>query len=355
MTTTEPGATKSGLPKTNLPDELHAHHLLLLASGGRLMRIVQVLVELGLADMIGDGTMTADEIADKTGMHAPSLYRVLRAAAAVGILVEEPLKTFGLTPLGNGLRSNHPDGIFALVKYSIMDLTMRPYAEIMHSVRTGEPAFESAFGVSFYQYLEDNPEISRFFERFMRHWSRQTMQEDVWQQLRPQRFNRIADLGGGDGFFLSNVLREAPDTTGYLLDLPGAVAAAPPILEEHGVADRVTVIPGDFLTDDIPQGCDAYLFKGVMHNLSNDKLDLVLGKVRDALDGNPEGRLLIFDHVLEPPNQWDFGKFLDVDMLVLFGGHERTLEEFREAFDRCGFELLAEPTDHWALLECRVR
>jgi hypothetical protein len=354
MTTTEEPGTKSGLPLTNLPDERHAHHLLLLASGGRLARMVQVLAELGIADRIGDGTVTADELAEQTGTHAPSLYRVLRAAAGLGILVEEPLRTFALTPLGNGLRTNHPDGIFGLVKYSTMDLTMRPYAEIMHSVRTGEPAFERAFGVSFYQYLENNPEISRFFEGFMRHWSRQTMQEDVWQELRPQRFSKIADLGGGDGFFLSNILRETPQTTAYLLDLPGVVAAAPPVLEEHGVADRVTVVPGDFLTDEIPQGCDAYLFKGVMHNLSDAKLDLVLGKVRDAL-GDSDGRLLIFDHVLEAPNQWDFGKFLDVDMLVLFGGHERTLDEFRAAFDRCGFELLSEPTDHWALLECRVR
>jgi len=354
MTTTHDTSTRLGLPRTTLPDDLHAHHLLLLTCGVRLARIVQVINDLGLADMLVEGPATAEDLAARTETDPASLYRILRAASSLGIFVEEPVGTFAITPLGEGLRSNYTDGVQPLVKYSTMELTTRPYAEIMHSVKTGEPAFEKAFGMSFYQYLEQNPAVEAFFERFMMHWSRQTLRDEAWEQLAMHRFATIADLGGGDGYFLAHVLKHNPHLTAHLLDLPTVVASAGPILEEHGVADRATVLPGDFFTDELPRGCDAYLFKGVLHNLSDAKAELLLRRVREAI-GDTDARLLVLDHVMASANQWDFAKFLDIDMLVLFGGHERTREEFRSLFDRTGFELVSDPKNDWALLECRVR
>ncbi|RPF24896.1 methyltransferase [Streptomyces sp. TLI_185] len=334
-----------------LPTDLHAQRLLLLAGAGRLARIVHVLVELDIAERIGDGSLTVDELAAKTGTHALSLYRILRVAASVGIFKEGPEKVFSATPLSDGLRPGHPGSVLPLVRYNTMDLTLRPFERILHSVRTGAPAFDEAFGQSFYAYLESHPEAGEFFERFMLHWSRRLISEEL-PKLGLERFRRIADLGGGDGGFLAEVLRRQPETTAVLMDLPRVAASATARLTDAGVADRVTVVPGDFFREQIPGDCDAYLLKGVLHNWSDDKVLELLHRLRTAI-GNSQATLLVFDVVMSPDNRWDHGKFLDADMLVLFGGRERTLPEWHQLFAATGFELANQPEYRWSMLECR--
>ncbi|MFG2120875.1 methyltransferase [Streptomyces sp. NPDC048710] len=334
-----------------LPAELHAQQLLLLAGTGRLARVVHVLVELKIADLLAGGPRNVEELAKEAGAHELSLYRVLRSAAAVGIFAEGPVKTFSRTPLSDGLRADNPDGVLPLVKYNNMELTRRPFDEIMHSVRTGEPAFRQVFGRSFFEHLEQTPEEGEFFERFMAHWSRRLVLDGL-ADTGMERFSRIADLGGGDGWFLAQVLKRNPDATGILMDLPRVTASARPVLEEAGVADRVTVLPGDFFTDPVPTDCDAYFFKGVLHNWSDEEAVTVLRRVRDAI-GDDDARLLIFDQVMAPENEWDHAKLLDIDMLVLFGGRERVVAEWRQLLLQAGFELVNTPSHTWTTLECR--
>lgn len=338
---------------TTIPDDLHAQHLLLLASGQRLARIVHVLAELGVAELLADGPRTVTDIAERTGTHAPSLYRLLRCAATVGIFTEDPPETFGLTSLADGLRADHPDSVLPLVRYSNLEIVRRPFDNILHSVRTGEPAFGRTFDMEFYEYLDSHPAVGRFFEHFMRGWSRQLAIEEL-PRFRLERFASIADIGGGDGYFLAQILRRHPAMTGCLLDLPSVVAQAERVLAEHGVADRVTVVGGDFFTTPLPAGCDAYLLKAVLHNWSDEKAVALLRRVR-AVIGDTGASLLVVEPVIGPPNRWDYGKFLDIDMLLIFGGRERTLDEWRELFDAGGFELLNAPAHHWSLLECRPR
>nr|CAP12604.1 C3 O-methyltransferase [Streptomyces olivaceus] len=334
-----------------LPTDLHAQRLLLLAGAGRLSRVVHVLVELGIAERIGDETRTVDELAADTGTDALSLYRILRVAASVGIFQEGPAKAFSATPLSDGLRPGHPGSVLPLVQYNNLDLTRRPFEQILHSVRTGAPAFDEVFGRPFYAYLESHPEAGEFFERFMLHWSRRLVAEEL-PKLGLERFRRIVDLGGGDGGFLAEVLRRQPGTTGVLMDLPRVAASARARLAEAGLADRVTVVPDDFFRAPIPTDGDAYLLKGVLHNWSDDKVRELLHRLRAAI-GPREATLLVFDVVMSPDNRWDHGKFLDADMLVLFGGRERTLPEWRKLFAETGFELTNEPEYRWAMLECR--
>jgi multifunctional cyclase/dehydratase/O-methyltransferase len=332
---------------------LHAQQLLLLANGGRLWRIVYALAELGIADLLVDGPLPIETLAEKSGSHEVSLYRVLRCAASVGIFEEGPKRVFGLTPLAEGLRSDNRDGVLPLVKYNYYDLTAKPYDEILHAVRTGEPVFERVHNVSFPQYLSDNPQIGLFFDEFMSFWSKQFV-EDELNQYHFERFNSLADLGGGDGFFLAQVLRRNPQMTAYLFDYPNVVAKAPAVFAEHGVADRVTVDGGDLTKTGIPAGYDAYLLKAVLHWQSDEQAVGILSRIRKQIGDNPDARLLVFDSVLEPGNGWDHGKFLDVDMLVLFGGKERTVDDWRDIFTRGGFELVYEPpVFHWTLLEAK--
>ncbi|GAA0941701.1 methyltransferase [Nonomuraea longicatena] len=337
----------------NDPTRLHARQLLLLACGGRLSRVIHVLAELGVADILADGPLPVGTVAERAGAHPDALYRVLRNAASVGVFEEGPGKVFRLTPLAEGLRSDNGDGVLPLVRYNNLELTARPYDEIMHSVRTGEPAVEKALGMSFNAYLEKNPEVGLFFNEFMSFWSRQFVEEEL-EQYHFERFTSLADLGGGDGFFLAQVLRRNPGMRAYLTDYPDEVRKAGQVLAEHGVGDRVTVEGGDLLESEIVPGYDAYLFKAVLHWMSDEKAEHLLRKTRAAIGGSG-ARLLVFDSVLAPDNAWDHGKFLDVDMLVLFGGRERSLDDWRALFARAGFELVREPSVyHWTLLECKA-
>ncbi|WP_327581125.1 acetylserotonin O-methyltransferase [Nonomuraea sp. NBC_00507] len=337
----------------NDPTRLHAQQLLLLACGGRLSRVVHVLAELGVADILADGPLPVDVIAKKAGAHTDALYRILRNAASVGIFEEGPAKVFQLTPLADGLRSDNGDGVLPLVKYNNLDLTARPFDEIMHSVRTGEPAVERALGMPFNVYLEKNPEVGLFFDEFMSFWSRQFIEEEL-EQYHFERFASLADLGGGDGFFLAQVLRRNPQMTAYLFDYPDVVRKAGQVLADHGVSARVTVEGGDLNQAEIPAGHDAYLLKAVLHWMSDEKAENLLRRIRAQI-GDTGARLLVFDSVLAPDNKWDHGKFLDVDMLVLFGGRERSLDDWRTLFERSGFKLVQEPSVyHWTLLECEA-
>lgn len=337
----------------NDASSLHAQQLLLLACGGRLARVVHTLAELGVADVVADGPLGIDTLAEKTGADADSLYRVLRCAASVGIFVEGPTRTFGLTPLADGLRSDNPNGVLPLVKYNNIELTHRPFDEILHSVRTGEPSFERTLGVSFPDYLSANPEVGRFFDQFMSFWSRQFVEEEL-EQYRFERFTSLADLGGGDGFFLAQVLKRNPQMSAYLFDYPSVVAKAGPLLEEFGVRERVEIEGGDLTRADVPAGYDAYLLKAVLHWQNDEQAEGILKEIRRKMGDNADARLLVFDSVLDPGNAWDHGKFLDVDMLVLFGGRERTFDDWNALLRRGGFELVGRPNVfHWTLLEAK--
>lgn len=339
-------------PVNPVPDDLHAQHLILLACSGRLSQLVELLIEFEIADRLADGPLPVETLAEQTGTHAPSLYRILRTAASVGLFAETETKgTFELTPLADGLRSGNPRAVLALAKYNRMDLTQRAYAELRHSVRTGEPAFEKAFGVPFVEYLQRNPEIDAYYDGFMSHWSRQFVEQEL-AQWDLARFRRIADLGGGDGFFLAHVLKAFPETTGHLIELPWMAEKAAKLLAEHQVGDRAEVVAGDLRTADVPGDCDCYFIKAVLHDLNDEDAGLVLRRVRAAI-GDRDARLLVVDSVLEPGNAWDHGKFLDLDMLVLHGGRERTLDDWNALFAEAGFELISEPVYHWTLLECR--
>lgn len=347
----ESHTTPHEIPPNPVPDALHAQHLLLLACSGRLSQIVEVLVELEVADHLAAGPLPVQELAARSGAHADALYRVLRCAAAVGVFAEGPKHVFSLTPLADGLRSDNPDGVLPLVKYNRMELTERPYASILHSVRTGEPAFPRAFGSTFIEYLERHPDIDAFYDGFMSHWSRQFAAEEL-TQWDLGRFRRIADLGGGDGFFLAQILKRHPETTGVLVDLPRVAKKAAQLLAEEGVTDRAEVLAGDLLKDPPPEGCDGYLLKAVLHDFDDEEAGRILTAVRQSMP-NPSARLLVVDSILDPGNAWDHGKFLDLDMLVLHGGRERNLADWQQLFAATGFELLSEPIYHWTLLECR--
>lgn len=332
--------------------DLRERQIAVLGSAKQIAHVIAVVTELGIADLLTGGPLPVSELARRAEAHEDALRRVLRAAAAVGIFTEQPGDLFALTPLGEGLTSARIGGLRPMVQFGAADFNRLPYAEIMHSVRTGEPAFDRVFGMGFYEYLQAHPEANRFFEGFMAHWSRR-LADRFAAELAPERFKRIADIGGSNGYFLAKMLQRHPGGRGVLFDLPEVVADAEPLLKEHSVGDRVEVVAGDFFTSDLPAGCDAYILKSIVHNWPDDTCVRLLRKIRAAVT-DPGARLIAIDQIVPPLDQWDHSKIIDIDMLVLFGGKERTLREWQALFGASGFELVNTPaTRGWALLEAR--
>lgn len=330
--------------------------LLFLLYGVRIIAILNVVAELNIADLIREHPRTAGELAEATGTRPRELARVLRAASSIEIFAELPDGRYVLTPESESLAS---DG------FSLRDLTLfntgpvftTGYAALMHSVRTGEPAFDEAFGTPLYDWFDDHPATGELFDRCMVQRSRLVVNAgDLLSTTDFSRFTRIADIGGGRGHFLGEVLSKQPQATGVLFERQAVLDQATPLLEQSGVQDRVEPVAGDYFTE-APADCDAYVLNTVLNTMDDDRAVTVLKRVRAAIGERAESRLFICEKVVSHlPNKWDYSKLIDLDLMMLYGGGERTLAEWRELAARADFEVITVPardSSPWTALECR--
>ncbi len=269
------------------------------------------------------------------------------------MFAQEPDERYALTPLADAMRSDVPHSQRDLVLFNGDEMLWRSYGELMHTVRTGKPAFDKVYGRTFFEHLKADPRAGRLFDGAMTQMSRATAALFLGQ-YEFGRYGRIADIGGGNGFFLCELLKEYPSLRGVLVDLPEVVTDAPERFAQAGVADRVEVVGGDFFGE-LPTGADAYVLKAVLHDWHDPDAVRILRSIREAMSGNPDARLLVCEFLVAPTNQWDRGKLLDLDMLLRFGGRERDLTQWRVLLAEAGFELVNDPTPgRWAVLECRA-
>lgn len=331
--------------------------LLFLVYGPKIMGILRALAELGVADLIAEEPRGVEELAEAAQVKEQPLLRVLRAAAALGIVHQEPDGRFALTPEGEPLRTGLPNSLRDLVIFSGDALLTAPYAEITHSVRTGRPAFEKIHGSPFYEHAETHPQDAALFDKTMvqRSWLTAVT---LLRQVDLTGRTRLADIGGGRGHFLSEALRHHPGLEGLLFEREAVLEHARPLLEEGGVAGRVTLEAGDFF-EKVPPGYEMYTLNAVLNGFDDADALRVLERVREAMGEDREARLYIFEKVMTASaNAWDYSKLIDMDMLVLFGGRERTLEDWHRLTDAAGFALLTEPRpggSPWTALECRIK
>ncbi|GAA4638864.1 methyltransferase [Actinoallomurus vinaceus] len=340
-----------GDPRGDRPPAVRLQSLL---DGMRVTKVLHVLAELKVADHLADGPRDVPALARDVGADPDALYRVLRCAASYGVFAETPDGRFGLTSMAELLRSDVEQSHRDLVMLVGGDLWWRPYEELAYAVRTGRSAAEHVFGRPFYAHLRSDAEASARFDRAMTQMSL-AQARAILARYSFAGYRRIADIGGGHGYFLSQVLLSSPDTEGLLFDQEHVVAGAGPVLDKHGVADRTTVVAGDFFTE-IPGGCDAYLLKAILINWPDDRAVRILRAVRAAIGEAPGARLFVIEPVVAPGNARDYSKALDVDMLVNLGGRQRTTEEWRRLIAEGGFELIGEPAPgRREVLECRPR
>lgn len=331
---------------------LRERQIAVLGSSHQLGQVIYALAELGVADLLSDGPCDVAVLAEKVDADASALARVLRCAAAFGIFAERLDGRFELTPLAEGLRSERVGGLRPMVLFSAGEFTRQSYAQILHSVRTGEPAFDKVFGMPFHKYLETHPDVAASQERFHAHWSRRLADRFVGQ-LGLERFVRIADIGGGTGYFMARMIEHNATASGVLFDLPTLSDSARRVAAEHGVADRIEVVAGDLLADPLPAGCDLYTLKTVLHRWRDDQCEVILRRIRAAM-GDTAGRVIVIDQIVPAMNQWDHAKVIDIDTLVLYGGMERSLLEWQRLFASAGFELANTPEPRgWSVLELR--
>ena len=298
-------------------------------------RIIYAAAKPGLADQLASGPKSAAEVAGSIGAHAPSLRRLMRALAGLGILTERAEQRYVLTTLGEALTSGAPGSARASILSAGSHWFQSAFDHIVYSIRSEKTGFEKAHGMSLFDYLSQNPEDKSLFSKSMAGVHSQEVPAIV-TAYNFSTSKTIVDIGGATGDLLATILSRHPGPRGVLFDVPHVVAHAPALLEAKQVDNRVTIEGGDFFKA-VPKGYDTYILSHLLHDWSEDMCLTILGHVRSAMI--PDGRLLIIEMVLPPGDAPHFGKVLDIVMLVMTGGQERTEAEYRELLAKADLRL----------------
>jgi ubiquinone/menaquinone biosynthesis C-methylase UbiE len=306
-----------------------------LIFGATATKVVTVAAELGLADLLADGARSAQDLARDTSSHRDAMFRLLRTLAGLGLVTQTEPDRFALTGLGSTLRTESPDSVHAVITMLWGSASWASWGEIVTSVRTGEPAWLAAHGQSWVEFYDSHPDASAEFNKAMSQHTRDAAPALI-EAAHICRSQTVVDVGGGDGTLLAEILQACPDAHGILFDLPSGLATATVTLERSGVAERCRIESGDFFTD-VPDGADAYLLKQILHDWPDEAAVDILRSCRRAM--SPESRLLVLERVLPeiagPEHTPTL--LLDMHMLVVTGGRERTEREFRDLLAAAGF------------------
>jgi hypothetical protein len=308
--------------------------LLGLLSATWVAQACYAVVKVGAIDQLAGGPRTAAELAAATGAHPRVLHRLLRALAAAGVLKQTAGSTYELTSVGELLRSD-AEGSGALMALMHGEEVFRAFADIMHTVDTGEPAFVKTFGMPFYAYLDAHPEAATTFNVSMGDKGAPAGLRDCDLG----GITHLMDVGGGNGALLADVLAAHPGMRGTLVERPPAIRAAKERLADGGVGDRVALVEGDFF-ESVPAGADGYVLARVLHNWNDEHARDVLHRVHATMA--PGARLFVLEEILPD----DIGAtppagLVDLLMLVTQEGFDRTESEYRELLVACGFTVTA--------------
>ncbi|MCE7985284.1 MAG: SAM-dependent methyltransferase [Caldilinea sp. CFX5] len=290
-------------------------------------RALHVAADLGIADHLKDGPRGIDDLASATGAHAPSLYRLLRTLAGQGIFAETTPGHFGLTLAAAVLQRGIPGSVYDAVRM-IGDMTgdgpwWSAVGHLRHSVMTGQPGWDYVVDAPFFDYLALNPKAGAWFDRGLANF---TIVENaaIAQAYDFSGARRVIDIGGGQGGFLAEILKAFPQVQGVLCDQP-QVLAEPAYLTQDGLLNRCDLVGIDFFQS-VPSSGDVYLLKRILHDWNDEHSVQILRNCRAAM--HKEARLLVVDVVLPPGNTFHPGKIMDMLMMALLEGQERSEEEF---------------------------
>jgi SAM-dependent methyltransferase len=308
--------------------------LIRLFRGFWVSQAIYVAAELGIADLLADGPRTADDLAAVAGAHAPSLYRVLRLLASEGVFAEAEDGRFELTPMAAALRRDAGPARLQVL-FLGREASWRAAGSLMHTVRTGEPAFERVHGVDFFEYYRRHPDEWALFDRLMVA-NTAPVARAIAAGYDFSSVGTVVDVGGGLGALAIGLLTTHPHLRGVVFDQPAVAAGAGEAIAAAGLADRCRAVGGDFFAA-VPEGGDAYVVKFILHDWDDERSLAILRACRRAM--RPDGRLLVVELLVPPGNAPSFAKTQDVNMLINLGGRERTEAEYRALYAASGFDL----------------
>jgi hypothetical protein len=319
--------------------EVSPSGLMPLITGFMASRLVQVAAELGLADLLAEGARTSADLAAQAQVHPPSLHRLLRALASLGVVDEIESGCFALTARGAQLRSGVPGSLRHFAMMSGTERTWRCWNDLRNCIRTGQTAMQHLYGIGSFEYLAAHPQEAAIFNAAMADNTRQVSRALV-SAYDFSRFRVLLDVGGGNGTLIAAILSASPGLRGIVFDLPCAIADAPQELAAANLGGRCEVVTGDFFRS-VPSGIDACILKSVIHNWDDERSIAILTNCRKSLVA--PGKLLLVETVM--PMRMDASPShqratqLDMHMLALPGGRERTRAEYQHLLAASGFEL----------------
>ncbi|MGC4786934.1 methyltransferase [Micromonospora sp. DT178] len=321
---------------TTLASKIRNRAALIEIIGGYMAsQSLALAAELKLADHIHDGRVTSAQLAEATGTHAPSLHRLLRTLVAVGLLAEPTPGEFRLTEVGEQLRTDSPNSLWAFTRFFTNPTLFSSWQQVRHTIETGECAFDHVHGRNAYEHLADHPELSALFNVAMGQESRVSAQL-VANGYDFSGVRTVVDVGGGDGTLLAAILGTHEHLTGVCFDSAAGVAEAAGVLAAAGVSDRCEIVAGDFFSS-VPGGGELYIIKSVFQDWNDENARKLLSTVRAHMPA--DATLLIVGSVLPDTANTDNPVmfYTDINMLVTAGGRERTESEFRALLADTGF------------------
>jgi hypothetical protein len=305
----------------------------MLWPGAMAVQAIHAAAKFALADLVASGPKSIQELADATGTHGPSLGRLLRALTSLGIFVEDTPGRYRQTALSDTLRSDHPESVRSSAMMLGEHFVWGPSGALGETVQTGRPSFERIYGASFFEHMAGHPDDAAVFNAAMS--SSPSVLAAIAGAYDFSKFDRIIDVGGGHGSLLARILSANPRLRGVLYDLP-AVVAGSSALRQKPIGERCEIIGGDFFRG-VPEGADAHILKGIIHDWEDEAALRILKNCRRAI--RPDGTLLLAETVLtasaEPATA-----LMDLLMMVLTSGRERTESEFRSLLQDAGFSMV---------------
>jgi len=308
-----------------------------LATGFVFTAAMQPVARLKIADILAEGPLPVSELARRTGSQQDALYRVLRLLASTGLFAESPGKVFALTPMSELMRSNVPGSLLDMITWMGNRFHFKVWGEIGYSVQTGRPAVEHVYDKSCFDAIFGDPEIAYDFNMAMTCFSRM-IAPAVLDAYDFSGIGTLMDVAGGHGAIICEILVRYPNMNGILFDMPNVIEEANCHLCSLKMDHRCQTISGDFF-ENIPAGADAYYMQHIIHDWNDERSLRILANCRRALEGRPHGRLIVVDSVVPETSEPHMSKILDLEMLLMPGGRERTEPEWRELFRKGGFEI----------------
>jgi O-methyltransferase domain/Dimerisation domain len=308
--------------------------LIRMATGCWISQLIATAANLSIADHLAGGPKSAHEMAESVRCNPRAIYRFMRALTNIGILMRAEKQKFALTPLGQALKSNAPGAARSTVLMTAGPLVWRCFEQLQYSVETGKTAMEKVFGMPLFDYLAQHHGLAAQFNDAMVgiHSAEPAAVAASYDFSALQ----VVDVGGGTGNMLAHILTRHPRCRGVLFDCPHVVADAPVFFRAQGVDNRVRIEPGDFFSS-VPPGGDAYILSHIIHDWNEEQCLTILANCRKAM--NVGAKLLIVEFVLPEGDEPHIGKLLDMTMLAVTGGEERTASEYKVLLGRAGLKM----------------